>query len=189
MIASIDRYMWRCACEILLRWKRDYRNQFISINISPKDFYFMDVLAEIKKLIKEYGISPNQLRIEITETVMMGDQDNRIDIINELRKEGFIVEIDDFGSGYSSLNLLKDMPVDLIKIDMAFLRKSDNNDKAKIILNNVIKLSDELGILSLTEGIETENQYHVLSEMGCKLFQGYYFAKPMPVDEFEKMYF
>ena len=96
--------------------------------------------------------------------------------------------MDDFGSGYSSLNMLKDMPVDLIKIDMAFLRQSDNVDKAKIIVHNIVKLSYELGLISLTEGVETEDQFNTLSEMGCSLFQGYYFAKPMPVNEFEETY-
>ena len=99
------------------------------------------------------------------------------------------MEMDDFGSGYSSLNMLKDMPVDILKIDMNFLSKSQNEYKAKTIVQNIIHLAEALGIESLTEGVETPAQYHALSDMGCKLFQGYYFAKPMPVEEFEKYAF
>ncbi|MBP0977773.1 MAG: EAL domain-containing protein, partial [Oscillospiraceae bacterium] len=151
-----------------------------------KNFYFFDVVSEIKKLVEKYGINPANLRIEITETVMMNDAENRMQILENFRSAGFIVEMDDFGSGYSSLNMLKQMPVDVLKIDMKFLGSSDDSDKANIIVRNVISLTRELGITSLTEGVETQNQYNTLNDMGCILFQGYYFAKPMPVEEFEK---
>ena len=105
--------------------------------------------------------------------------------LNEFRAAGYIVEMDDFGSGYSSLNMLKDMPVDVLKIDMKFLSKSKDDEKARTILQNIINLSENLGIASLTEGVETEEQYRMLGNMGCEMFQGYYFAKPMPLDEFE----
>ena len=188
MITEIDKHMWRCACEILAGWEKEEKDLFISVNISPKDFYFMDVTAEIQNLVKEYGVSPSKLRIEITETVMMTDVENRMKMIDELRRAGFIVEMDDFGSGYSSLNLLKDMPVDVLKIDMKFLTKTTDDMQAKTILQNIINLSENLGIFSLTEGVETKPQLEMLSEMGCKLFQGYYFAKPMPLAEFEEFW-
>ena len=120
----------------------------------------MDVVSEIKKLVEEFRLEPSKLRIEITETVMMNDAENRMALLDEFRKSGFIVEMDDFGSGYSSLN--------------------------KTIVKNIINLTKELGIVSLTEGVETAEQYEALEEMGCNLFQGYYFAKPMPVYEFEE---
>ncbi len=188
MIAELDRYMWRSACEILSEWKEKGIELFISVNISPKDFYFMDVEAEIKSIVEEFGVDPAKLRLEITETVMMSDVDNRLRILEKLKANGFMVEMDDFGSGYSSLNLLKDMPVDVLKIDMNFIEKTKHEDKAQAIVNNVIRLSDELGIYSLTEGVETEEQYRMLAHMGCKLFQGYFFSKPMPVDEFYTKY-
>ena len=159
---------------------------FISVNISPKDFYFTDVLAEMKKLVAEYDIEPAKLRVEITETVMMNDAENKMGILDRFRCAGFIVEMDDFGSGYSSLNMLKDMPVDVLKIDMKFLGKSSNAERARIIVHNVISLTKELGIVALTEGVETQPQHEILTDMGCTLFQGYYFAKPMPVKEFEE---
>ncbi len=185
MIAELDRYMWNSVCEILARWKREGRDWFISINVSPKDFYFMDVAEEIRSAVRRYGVEPRRLRIEITETVMMTDIENRVKILEELQADGFIVEMDDFGSGYSSLNLLKDIPVDLIKIDMMFLTESKDDGRAQTILDNIIHLSDHLGITTLTEGVETYAQYVMLVQMGCRFFQGYYFAKPMPVSEFE----
>ncbi|MBO4928776.1 MAG: EAL domain-containing protein [Clostridiales bacterium] len=185
MIVEVDKYMWRCACEILAQWKEKGKDLFISVNISPKDFYFMDVTEEIKGLAKEYAIDPAKLRIEITETVMMTDVEKRMEMLEDLRKAGFIVEMDDFGSGYSSLNLLKDMPVDVLKIDMKFLTKTTDDAKAKTILQNIIKLSEDLGMFSLTEGVETQSQLNMLTKMGCKLFQGFYFARPMPLTEFD----
>ena len=96
--------------------------------------------------------------------------------------------MDEVGSGYSSLNMLKDMPVDVLKIDMVFLNETKDNIKSQTILHNILNMSNDLGILPLTEGVETEKQYRTLSGMGCKLFQGYYFAKPMPVQQFEELF-
>ena len=186
MIAEVDRYMWRCACEQLQKWKDN--DLFISVNISPKDFYFMDVGAELMGLVREYNIDPSRLRIEITESVMISDVENKVRLLNDLRNAGFLVEMDDFGSGYSSLNMLKNMPIDLIKIDMVFLRNSEQDEKSSKILRNIINMSTDLNIVPLTEGVETEKQYADLSRMGCKLFQGYFFAKPMSVADFEAQY-
>lgn len=186
MIAEVDRYMWRCACEQLDRWRDN--DLFISVNISPKDFYFMDVTSEIRGLVKEYGVDPARLRLEITESIMISDVDNKVRQLTDLRQAGFIVEMDDFGSGYSSLNMLKNMPIDVIKIDMVFLRSSEQDEKSRMILRNIIHMSTDLNIVPLTEGVETEKQYDELSRMGCKLFQGYFFARPMTVSDFEAHY-
>ena len=185
MIAEIDLHMWRCACEILARWQREGRDMFLSVNISPKDFYFMDVAATIRSVTKEFGVEPRRLRLEITETVMMSDVARRMETLASLRADGFIIEMDDFGSGYSSLNMLKDMPVDVLKVDMVFLKNAGNSEKSNKILRSVLHLSRDLDILSLTEGVETDEQFRMLSDMGCSLFQGFYFAKPMPEEDFE----
>ncbi|MCR5628410.1 EAL domain-containing protein [Eubacterium sp.] len=183
LITQLDMHIWEQACKILNEWKKLNLDLFISINISPKDFYFTDVVSVIVKLIKKYDIEPRKLRIEITETAMMSNPEERIDILNKFRDAGFIVEMDDFGSGYSSLNTLKDMPVDLLKIDMKFLSK-DNDERANKIIKTIINLTNDLNIVSLTEGVETKEQFEGLLAMGCELFQGYYFSKPMPVEEF-----
>ena len=189
LIANVDKHMWKCACEILADWKKRNIESFISINISPKDFYFMNVVSELKSLVEEYEIKPEKLRIEITETVMASDSVDVFEIVTELREYGFIVEMDDFGSGYSSLNLLKDLNFDVVKIDMQFLKDSERNMKAGLIINHIINMADDLGMETLTEGVETAKQFEKLFAMGCKLYQGYYFSKPVPLSEFEKQWF
>ena len=189
LIVEIDRHMWRCACQKLAEWKGVHDDVFLSVNISPKDFYYIDVVSEIRSLVEEYAIEPRRLRLEITETMMMNGSEERLKIVEDLRQAGFVVEMDDFGSGYSSLNLLKDMPVDVLKIDMKFLSDRDEHGRSDTILKHIIMMAEELQMTSLTEGVETEKQYTDLVKMGCRLFQGYHFAKPMPVEDFEKYAF
>ena len=184
LIADIDKYIWKCACETLYKWKdTQFRNLFLSINISPIDFYFIDVITELKNLLSTYELNPEKLRIEITESTMMSNSEEKMALLRELRKLGFIIEMDDFGSGYSSLNLLKDMPVDVLKIDMQFL--SNDSKRANIIIKNIVRLARDLKIVPLIEGVETQEQYDMLKGIGVLLFQGYYFNKPLNVEEFE----
>ena len=189
LISVVDKYMWRCACELLANWKERGIDSFISVNVSPKDFYRLDVVQEFKSLVEEFGIDPQKLRVEITESAVTSDSTDMLKTIRELHEYGFIVEMDDFGSGYSSLNLLKDINIDLLKIDMQFLRDSERNIKANMIIKNIINMSEDLGIDTLTEGVETAKQFEKLFDMGCRLYQGYYFSKPVPVEDFEKQWF
>ena len=185
-IVELDTYMWREACRILKEWRdRGWNDLYLSVNISPKDFYFIDIYKVVSGLIDEYGLKPSDLRLEITETVMMSDLDKRLGIIEKLRNNGFVVEMDDFGSGYSSLNMLKDLPVDILKIDMVFLRETKSNERARIILRQIINMAKELSMPVITEGVETEEQVNTLRDMGCDMFQGYFFARPVSLEEFE----
>jgi diguanylate cyclase (GGDEF)-like protein len=188
MIADLDRCIWRQACMILAQWKEEGKDLFLSVNISPRDFYLLDVAGELKSMVREYGVEPSKLRLEITESVMMTDDENRMKILRDMQSCGFLIEMDDFGSGYSSLNLLREMPVDVLKIDMVFLRNTadQERERARTIVEDVISMANHLSITSLTEGVETEYQYKRLLEMGCQLYQGFWFAKPMPVEEFEQ---
>ena len=147
----------------------------------------MDIYEVLTSLIKEHKVDPKHLHLEITESSVMNNATEHIKTINNLREYGFTVEMDDFGSGYSSLNMLKDMPVDVLKIDMVFLGKTDDHKKSKIILNSIVDMANNLDMPQITEGVETKDQYESLSEMGCKLFQGYFFSKPVPLEEFEKL--
>ena len=187
MITDLDKHIWKSTCAILSRWEKTHPDFFISVNVSPKDFYMTDVLAEIVSDVVEYDIDPHRLRIEVTESSIMRDTEDKMRLLEEFRKQGFIIEMDDFGSGYSSLNMLKDMPVDILKIDMKFLGKSNDEEKADIIVKNVIRLAEDLQIISLAEGVETVEQFERLKELGCHLFQGYYFSKPIPVADFEEL--
>ena len=118
----------------------------------------------------------------------MSDVPNVRQEITKLQEAGFIVEMDDFGSGYSSLNTLKDIDVDILKIDMGFIRETSNGEKAKIILDAIVKMAKKLQMPVITEGVETAEQVHTLTKMGCDMFQGYYFSKPISVAAFEKEY-
>ena len=188
-IVKLDRYMWECACQKLKEWQdAGHDDIYLSVNISPKDFYYIDVYDTLTKLVKKYDVNPKNLHLEITETAMMTDVLNRIPLISSLRKAGFTVEMDDFGSGYSSLNTLKDIYIDVIKVDMAFLQQTKDIDRSKKILTSIIHLAKELGIRSIVEGVETPEQVDFLKQLNCDMFQGYYFAKPVPVSEFEATY-
>ena len=188
-IYKLDRYMWDKAAKKLGEWKKEGKDQYhISVNISTKDFYLVDVYETFVGLVDKYDIDPVNLNIEITETTLMSDFDKNMGIIRLLQNYGFNIEIDDFGSGYSSLNMLKDISADVLKIDMGFLRASENEAKGLDILESIITLAGKLGMKVIIEGVETKKQLYMLVEMGCDMYQGYYFSKPIPVDEFEKKY-
>lgn len=186
LISKLDLFVWDSAARLLRKWKDEGKDDYyISVNISPADFYFVDVCKEFKKLVKKYDISPANLKLEITESVMMNDIDRKLELINDLRNFGFVVEMDDFGSGYSSLNMLKDMSFDALKLDMGFLYKTKNEEKSKKIITMVVKLSKSLNMPVICEGVETEEQLNFLKSIQCEYYQGYYFSKPITVEEFE----
>ena len=189
LIGRLDSYMWEQACIKLQEWqRRGFTDQYLSVNISQKDFYLLDVYQIVTSLVEKYQIEPRQLHLEITETAIMNNPQEQLPLIGKLREYGFRVEIDDFGSGYSSLNTLKDMKVDVLKIDMGFLRKTEHQDRSRIILKMVVSLAKSLEMEVITEGVETQEQVDFLKEYGCDIFQGYHFAKPMPVVEFEQKF-
>lgn len=189
MIVKLDLHVWELACRKLREWKdKGFADRYISVNISPKDFFFVDIYKEFTTLVGRYGISPRNLKLEITETAMMTDLPKQLALIKKLREAGFIVEMDDFGSGYSSLNMLKDIRVDVLKIDMEFLRQSESEERSRTILKTVVALSKELGMPVITEGVETKDHVDFLTQIGCDIFQGFFFARPLKVEEYEKKY-
>ena len=189
LIYKLDLYIWEKAAQKLAEWKeKGYGSYHISVNISTKDFYIIDIYETFTGLINKYGIAASNLHLEITETTLMTDFEKNMNIIHKLQNVGFRVEIDDFGSGYSSLNMLKDISADVLKIDMGFLRKSENEVKGQDILESIITLAGKIGMDVITEGVETKKQLDMLTMMGCHEFQGYYFSKPVPVSEFEEKY-
>jgi EAL domain-containing protein (putative c-di-GMP-specific phosphodiesterase class I) len=186
---KLDLHVWNLAAQKLKEWKeRGYEDRYISVNISPKDFFFVDIFKEFSSLVHTYGISPKNLKLEITESAIIADLPKQLALIKKLRAAGFDVEMDDFGSGYSSLNMLKDISVDVLKIDMEFLRESESRERSRTILRTIVALSKELGMPVITEGVETGDSVEYLKEIGCDMFQGYYFAKPMTVSEYEEKY-
>lgn len=188
-IVRLDRYIWELTCQKLREWTDEGReDMYLSVNISPKDFYFIDIYETFTSLVEQYGINPGRLHLEITETSVMTDVQQRIKIIERLQAYGFIVEMDDFGSGYSSLNMLKEIHVNVLKVDMVFLRKTTEMERSRKILRTIIALAQELGMETIVEGVETSEQLEFLKSISCDIFQGYYFAKPMEVSQFEEIY-
>lgn len=187
LITDLDKYVWEQAAKTLASWKGTDKDElYISINISPKDFFYMDVYSFIHELVDRYGLDVKKLKLEITETMLMQDALKQLALVNRLHDEGFDIEIDDFGKGYSSLSLLKDINADVLKIDKEFLRETENSKKSEDILGTVIDMSDRLSMRVITEGVETKEQLDKMIELGCYMFQGFYFAKPMSIEDFEK---
>lgn len=188
-ITELDMCIWRQACKKLGEWKKAGRTDiYISVNISAKDLYALSIYDEFTNLVKEYDISPKNLKLEITESSVVNDITRHINLINELQEAGFEVEMDDFGSAYSSFNMLKDVCVDVLKIDMKFLGETKNIERSRTILKSIVTLSRELCMKTVAEGVETKEQLDFLTSSGCDIYQGYYFAKPMSVDDFEEAY-
>lgn len=189
LIHLLDLYMWEQAVKQLAVWKRQGREDLhISVNISAKDQYHMDIYETLKKLVEDYQINPKNLRLEITETIFITEVESHLRLVKRLQDYGFEIAIDDFGSGYSSLNILKDISANELKIDMVFLQETKNKERSAKIVASVVKLSKQLGMTVVVEGVETEKQVEMLKKLDCDVYQGYYFSKPVPVAEFESRY-
>ncbi|MCR5825188.1 MAG: EAL domain-containing protein [Oscillospiraceae bacterium] len=186
LIQKLDLYIWERAVQQLRAWQNTHRSELtISVNMSAKDFYSLDVYEVLTGLVERYGVDAAKLRLEITETALLVEPDKSIAIVSALREKGFLVEIDDFGKGYSSLSLLKNIQADVLKIDMGFLQEIRDRKRSGIILKSVINMAGLLGMEVITEGVETREQLAALADMGCSRFQGFYFSRPIPVEEFE----
>ncbi len=189
MIYRMDRIIWEKAARQLAEWQgTPFERLRISVNVSAVDISLTDVADTFDTLAEKYAIHPELLSIEITETAMVRDPELLLRTIDKLHRRGFHVEIDDFGSGYSSLKMLKDMNADVLKIDREFLANTVHEQKMKTILSSIIRMAEKLNMSVITEGVETPEMVEMLSGMGCQLFQGFLFSKPIPVTEFMETY-
>lgn len=185
LLYRLDLFIWEETAKKLAEWKARGIDKHIAVNISAKDFYHLDLYKIFTELVQKYQIDAQKLKLEITETVFMHDIQLHTRILSRLQSAGFSIEMDDFGSGYSSLNMLKNLTVDILKIDMFFLRKSQNSEKSRLILTQIIKMAKKLGLTVISEGVETEESAEFLRNAGCDFFQGYLYSKPVPVSTFE----
>ena len=158
----------------------------VSVNLSQLDFELCDIMAEIDKCRAKYGIPVDLLHIEVTESALTSGSDFLGQQIKKFRSAGYEIWMDDFGSGYSSFNNLKNFDIDMLKIDMDFLRTFETNKKTAVIIATIVNMAKELGIHTLAEGVETQEQYEFLRRIGCEKLQGYLFGKPKPLDDFER---
>ncbi|MBO4666551.1 MAG: EAL domain-containing protein [Bacilli bacterium] len=185
-VKILDRYVWNEAASQIKKWKDKFGITLpVSTNVSRVDMFDDGVVKAISDIVKNNGIEPKDLYLEITESAYNNETDQIIGIINELKKIGFQIEIDDFGSGYSSLNTLATLPFDILKLDMAFVREMFKNDKTLKMVGIVSDIAKHLNVKLVAEGVETLDQVKKLKELKYDIIQGYYFSKPVPSNEFE----
>lgn len=189
-IKRLDLYIFREACRVM-RKCLDMGLDIVpfSVNLSGISFYYEDLFDEITEILKEYDLGSGDIQLEITESAYVENIKSFKQTFERLKRFGFVIHMDDFGSGYSSLNSLKSYNMDIIKLDMAFLRgwnsKAQEN-RAKKIVDSMIQMSRKLGISVIVEGVETKEQADFLIDIGCQYAQGFYFFKPLPIDGFIK---
>lgn len=188
IIIRLDQYMWDKVCQLLRKWLNEGKKpKPISVNVSRVNIYNPHLIEDFKNLIVKYQIPPELLNLELTESAFVEDQELVMETMKKLHELGFKIMMDDFGNGYSSLNILKDMELDYLKIDMKFLQNQEGNDRGEKVLTSVIRMAKWLQLTSIVEGVETIEQAELLRNIGCEYAQGYYFAKPMTVEAYEEL--
>jgi EAL domain-containing protein (putative c-di-GMP-specific phosphodiesterase class I) len=178
----------RTACLQLKKWESDpvRQNLTIAVNVSSQEFNEVDYVKQVESLLIETGIRPYKLKLELTESALASDVNVVVDKMRRLKDIGLRFSLDDFGTGFSSLNYLRRMPLNQLKIDQSFVREVTHNASDASIVKTVIALGKGLGLSVIAEGVETAEQKQLLAELGCDLYQGYFFGRPQPIDEFEE---
>ncbi len=183
LIVPIGRWVLEEACRQARIWQEqrpEKRPLAISVNLSARQFQAPDLVGDVSRVLQKTRLDPRCLILEITESVIMDDAESTIEIFNELRSLGVRLAVDDFGTGYSSFSYLRRFPVDYLKMDRSFIEKLDQNSESVALVSAMIDLSRALGLRTVAEGVETSAQLSCLTELGCDLAQGFYFAKPLP---------
>ena len=187
-VYEVDKFIWEESCRYLRKWLDEGREVHpISVNVSRIDLYDPKLVQHLVNLREKYQLPSQYLELEITESAYTEDREQIITITRQLREAGFVILMDDFGTGYSSLNMLKDIQIDVLKLDMGFLKSSDYSAKGGNILTAILKMAESLKMQTIAEGVETKEQVEFLKSIGCKYVQGFYYSKPLPVGEFEKL--
>ena len=188
LIQKLDNYVWNEAAAQIKRWKETLGVTIpVSVNVSRVDVFDPMLESKLDRIIESNGLENSELLLEITESAYTDNSQQIIDTVKGLREKGFRIEMDDFGSGYSSLNMLTSLPIDALKLDMKFIRNICTDKKACRLVGIMIEIARLLEVPVIAEGVETKEQMELLKELGCDIIQGYYFSKPLPPDEFEKL--
>ena len=187
-ISVVDYYVWSEVARQIAEWRDRYGMTVpVSVNLSRVDVFDPSLRDTLKELIAQNGLDTGALKLEVTESAYTDNAEYMIAQINRLRSDGFQIGMDDFGSGYSSLNMLSSMPIDVLKMDMAFVRNIEHSEKDFRLVEVVLDIARYLKVPVVAEGVETEGQLQMLKDAGCDLIQGYYFSRPVPPEEFEKL--
>lgn len=187
-ISTIDNFVWNEAARQIAEWRDRHGITIpVSVNLSRVDLFDPDLEERLNDLITKNGLNYSDLKLEVTESAYTGNSEKLIKVIERLRSKGFEIEMDDFGSGYSSLNMLSSMPIDILKMDMKFIRNIENNEKDLRLVELVLDIAKYLKVPVVAEGVENEKQLELLRLAKCELVQGFYFSRPLPPEEFEKL--
>ena len=187
-IINIDNFVFEEVCKKIKEWIEEGIEPVpISVNQSRLHLFEQNYVEWLEETIKKYDIPIKYIELEITENIAFENVEVLVNIIQRLHEIGFAVSMDDFGSGYSSLNLLKDMDIDVLKLDRQFFSETSNNEKGQRIIDSVLGMANKLNIKTVSEGVETKEQNEFLKKVGCDMAQGYYYAKPMPMSDFERI--
>ena len=185
-IGEVDRYVWSEAARQVARWRDVYDVTIpVSVNLSRVDVFDPALESALDQLLTYNGLAQGSLKLEVTESAYTGNAEEVIQVVESLRRKGYIVEMDDFGSGYSSLNMLSAMPVDVLKMDRGFIQRIGEDEKDAHLVALILGIARNLKVPVVAEGVETEEQLRLLRSLGCTLVQGFYFSRPLPAQEFE----
>jgi EAL domain-containing protein (putative c-di-GMP-specific phosphodiesterase class I) len=191
-IGKIDDIVLNKVCAALARWKKEGKKLYpISVNLSRNRLYDSRLIDHLTKIVDSYGVSHELIDFELTESATYDNTEHMIRVLEELRDRGYRISMDDFGTGYSSLSLLTEMPLDTLKIDKSFVDKTGtekDREEDLAVIRHIVELAKELGFVCLAEGAESRGQVDRLYELGCDIIQGFYYSRPIPVDEYEKLY-
>ncbi len=187
LVRQLDDYVWRETAACQGRWKKKFGREIpVSVNVSRVDALDPDLADMLCRLTEANGISNSALHLEITESAYTDDAKQIISTVSKLREKGFVIEMDDFGSGYSSISMISTLPIDVMKLDRMLIVNALKEQGNIRMLKVIIDMADSLSVPLIAEGVETEEQFKALKDMGCEMIQGYYFAKPMPEQDFEQ---
>lgn len=187
LISRLDHYVWEKTAAQIRRWREKFGASFpVSVNVSRVDLFDPKICEYFTELIRKNGLDFKDMHLEITESAYTENTNLITDTVRRLRELGFMIEMDDFGTGYSSLNMLAEMPIDVLKLDMAFAKKLEENGKNRYILELLLRIKDHLQVPAIAEGVETAEQVAIFREMGCDIIQGYFFSPPVPAEAFEE---
>lgn len=188
LISVVDNFVWKEAAAQITAWKEKYGFTLpVSVNVSRADVFDPTLVERLAELVESNGLDYGSIKLEVTETAYTDDANQVLDVIRRLRERGFEIEMDDFGSGYSSLNMLSDMPVDVLKMDMKFIRNIENSETDRKLVTLILDIAKFLDVSVVAEGVETEGQLAILRSGNCDLVQGYFFSRPLPPEEFEQL--
>ena len=179
--------MWKEAARQIATWRDQYGVTLpVSVNLSRVDVFAPGLIDTLDEIVRRHELKASDMRLEVTESAYTDNPEQLIEVIKLLRSKGYEIEMDDFGSGYSSLNMLSSMPVDVLKMDIAFIRNIERNEKDFKLVELVVDIARNLKVPVIAEGVETAGQLKLLRNAGCFLVQGYYFSRPLPAAEFER---